>query len=62
MIAMSVALPRKAVGPTPPEMLGKTILEDVSIAIRALGLPISIITAVRTVVRYRSAYVRQLYY
>ena len=45
MMATPVVLPGNTVGPEPPEMLVRTTLEDVSVAMVALGLPISIMTA-----------------
>lgn len=47
MMAMPVVLPGNTVGPAPPEMLVRTTLEDVSEAMVALGLPISMMTAGR---------------
>lgn len=49
MMARPGVLPGDTVGPGPLEMLVRMILEDVSVAIAALGLPISIVTAVGAV-------------
>jgi hypothetical protein len=49
MMAMPVVLPGNTVGPAPPETLVRTTLEDVSVAMVALGLPISMLTAGRVV-------------
>lgn len=45
-MAMPVVLPGKTVGPASPEMSVRTTLEDVSVAMVALGLPTSMMMAV----------------
>ena len=45
MMAMPVVLPGKTVGPASHEMSVRTTLEDVSVAIVAFGLPISMMMA-----------------